>query len=478
MNRMARIGVTAAFTAIVCAGVGIGIAASGDVQLAAAPGGSGGPAVVTPLASARRIPEWLVRPVAGARLQSAVQPALAALPPSRCVVVSDGHDEIVSDHPTDELAPASNLKLLVATAAIETFGAQNKLATDVLTTSPPDGTGAVTGDLVLRGAGDPLLETATYGRTQKYGAAPHTALEALADHVVAAGVKHITGAVLGDESRYDDQRNVDSWPARIVSQNQAGPLSALSVNDARAYPAIAEATGSVRPAPDPAAYAASALTELLRARGVVIDGEARSATTPAGATVLLSEPSLAIADIVGEMLTYSDNNTAELLLKELGAQKAGDGSTAAGLPVERTALGSAGIDLAGATVMDGSGLDPTNRVSCRLLTKLLSHDGARGPLSSGLAQAGKPGTMRDRFRGSPVAGDVRAKTGTLRGVTALSGWIHTQKNSDLAFSILLDLDGRDVGDADLVRTQRVVEALASYPDAPPVASVEPAAART
>lgn len=475
MRGAGRIGITAALTAVVCAVVGVSIAANSGIELASAEPDPR--SVVTPLASARRIPEWLVRPVAGRHLQAAVAPALDALPASRCVVVSDGHDEIVSDHPTAELAPASNLKLLVATAALETFGAQATLATDVLTTAPSAG-GVVNGDLVLRGAGDPLLETVTYGRTQKYGAAPHTALETLADHVVATGVNHITGSVLGDETRYDAERNVPSWPARIVSQNQAGPLSGLSLNDARAYPPIFAAEGSVRPAPDPAGYAAAALTELLRARGVVIDGEPRSAGTPAGATLLWSEPSLPIADIVGEMLTYSDNNTAELLLKELGAQKAGNGSTASALPVERTALGAAGIDLSGATVLDGSGLDPTNRVSCRLLTQILTHDGADGPLSKGLPIPGKPGTLRDRFRNSPVAGDVRAKTGTLRGVTALSGWLHTKQNADLAFSILLDLGGRDVGDADLVRTQRVVEALAAYPDAPPVESVQPMATRT
>jgi len=477
MTRTGRIGAAAALTAVVCAVVGVSIAATGGIELAAA-ADPGGPVLATPIASARRVPEWLVRPVAGRRLRTAVAPALDALPANRCVVVSDSHDELIGDHPTDELAPASNLKLLVATAALETFGPQGKVGTDILTTSAPDDSGTIAGDLVMRGAGDPLLETATYGRTQKYGAAPHTALETMADHIVATKVTHITGAVIGDESRYDTERHVANWPNRIVSQNQAGPLTGLSVNDARAYPPIVEASGAVRPAPDPAAYAASALTELLRARGVTIDGEARSGVTPTGATELWSEPSLPVSDIVAEMLTYSDNNTAELLLKELGAQQAGSGSTAAALPVERTALGAAGIDLSGSTVVDGSGLDPTNRVSCRLLTQILTHDGSGGPLSSGLPRPGQPGTLRDRFRSSPVADRVRAKTGTLRGVTALSGWLHTDKGSDLAFSILVDLGSRDVSDADLVHTQRVVEALDSYPDAPPVESVQPLATGT
>lgn len=465
-----RIALLAAVSSVVCAGVGAALVADGELVLAQ---GSSGAAAVTPLLSARRAPEWLARPVAARRLRAAVAPALAGLPANRCVVVDDGATELIAENPDVLLTPASNLKLLVATAAIKSLGADTRLQTRAVASSGRDAAGVIGGDLFLVGGGDPLLETAPYGTTQKYGPAPHTPLEDLADRIRDAGVTRVDGAVVGDESRYDGERSVPTWPRRLLAQNQVGPLSALSVNDARAYPATGEAGGTVRPAADPAAYAAGALTELLRARGVVVAGEPRSGATPADAVDIVTLPSLTVTEIVGEMLTYSDNNTAELLLKELGVQKAGAGTTASGLSVERTALGSASINLGTAVVVDGSGLDPTNKVTCRLLTGVLEADGPAGPVSSGLARAGRPGTLRDRFRQSRVAESVRAKTGTLRGASALSGWLTTEAGSELAFSIISDVDGREVSESDRVAQERVVEALASYPDAPPPSALEP-----
>ena len=89
----------------------------------------------------------------------------------------------------------------------------------------------ITGDVWLVGGGDPLLATQDYVHTFRRPPEPVTSLEALADGVVAAGVTQITGRVVGDESRYDTQRYVASWPARYIRAPEIGPMSALSVND-------------------------------------------------------------------------------------------------------------------------------------------------------------------------------------------------------------------------------------------------------
>src|SRR5690606_32087318 len=99
------------------------------------------------------------------------------------------------------LVPASNLKLLTGFAALELLGADTRFRTDVVGSAAPDGSGTVAGDLWLVGGGDPLLSTAPFRARVKYGSSmAYTAMEAVADAVVAAGVRRVTGSVLGDES--------------------------------------------------------------------------------------------------------------------------------------------------------------------------------------------------------------------------------------------------------------------------------------
>ena len=131
-----------------------------------------------------------------------------------------------------------------------------------------------------------------------------------------------------------------------------------------------------------------------------------------------------------------------------------EGSTAAGVAAIADSLKARGFDLTGVVIHDGSGLDPTDRATCRLLDRILQSDGADGPIAKGLPVAHQTGTLEDRYYRSPAAGKVRAKTGTLKNVTALSGWVHTDKGVDLSFSVVLDLD-RDVGGADLRFSERI-----------------------
>src|SRR5690606_26542582 len=115
---------------------------------------------------------------------------------------------------------------------------------------------------------------------------PLTFLDELADRVVASGVRHVTGGVVGDETRYDQARSVDSWPERYLSQDQVGPLSALSVDDGyrRTVPPDGEGEPERERSAEPATDAAAALVELLRSRGVVVDGGPSTGVAPAGAT--------------------------------------------------------------------------------------------------------------------------------------------------------------------------------------------------
>ena len=432
----------------------------------------------TPVLSARRVPDVLVRPQAARRLRSRIDPILESAPAQTCVVVADGAAEVYERKPDELMPAASNQKLLTAFAALDVFDVDTTFTTRVAAGAAPAG-GTVEGDLWVIGGGDPVIDSDTYQSTMRYGRTPHTKVEDIADRIAAAGVTRITGSIRGDDSRYDDQRVVPTWPDRYLQQNQVGPLTALSVNDARTYPVVAGgAGGTPRPAADPPAYAASALTDLLRARGVDVVGAPGSGTAPTDLRTLVDVPSMPLRDIVGEMLRFSDNNTAELLLKEIGREASGTGSTESGLATMRSVLERAGLPMDGVELVDGSGLDIGNRVTCRLLSDTLGAAGTESPIAAGLAIADGPdGTLRDRFEGSPAAGAVRAKTGTLKTVTALSGWASTERGLDVRFAVVVNTGGRDVAASDLALQQKVAEAVLSYPDAVDPAIVGPGPCR-
>ena len=460
--------------------VGYGVSTESDRSAAAEPAvaagaAPGGPA--TPVLSARRVPELLVRPQAARRLAAKLQPLVASAPAQTCLVVADGPTTLFAAQPDVPMPAASNQKLVTALTALDVLGPDATFTTRLAATAAP-AAGVVDGDLWMIGGGDPVIDSDTYQSTLKYGKTPHTRLEDIADRVVAAGITSITGSIKGDESRFDSVRTIPTWPSRYLAQNQVGPLSALSVNDARTYPVVpGTSSGTPQPAADPPAYAADALRQLLIARGVAVSGPAASGTAPEGLTTIADVASLPLRDIVKEMLTFSDNNTAELLLKGVGVAASKQGTTEAGLKEARRVLADAKVGLDGVVLLDGSGLDTGNRLTCRVLDDVLGAAGPSGPIADGLAVADGPdGTLRDRYTNSPAAGAVRAKTGTLKAVTALSGWVTTTSGAAIRFSTIVNTGTRDVAASDLAYETKVTEAMLSYPDAvsPDVVAPRPA----
>lgn len=420
--------------------------------------------------SARRLPEVLVRPVALRSLRAAAAPVVADAPPSSCLVVRDGGADVLSVHPTADLAPASNMKLLTAAAALDVLGPATTLTTRVVGRRPSGGT--VTGDLFLVGGGDPLLTTQTGTTLFTHGPQQVTSMERLADRVVASGVRRVSGSVVGDGGRHEPVRSLPTWPRRFVGNGIVAPLSALLVNDGWRVSAVPPATGG-GPAEDPDAHAAAVLTELLTARGVIVDGPPRSGRAPTAAPVLVAQPSLPVRTLVAEMLTFSDNTTAELLLRELDLARGGRGTTAGGAAVLARWTAAHHPSARPAVVVDGSGLSPQNRVTCTLLVDVLQAGGRDGLLAGGLARPGRPGTLDDRLRRPEVRDRVRAKTGTLNDVTALSGWVRTTRDVDLAFAVVENTGGRRVTADDIALQSRLVDAVVAYPQGPPVDALAP-----
>lgn len=441
-----------------------------DVSDAAAPGPAP-TAMATPVLSVRRVPTVVAAPIAARRLYADLDALMSSLPADSCLIV-EGPD-LRYDHRGDApLVPASTAKLLTATAALDALGPDERLRTAVVAPAPPAG-GVVAGDLTLVGGGDPLLATPDYAARFVRQPQTFTDLDALAAAVQQAGVQRIDGSVVGDESRYDRTRYVPSWPPRYIDQNQVGPLSSLTVNDGfERFPLASGAGGPLEPAPDPAANAAGVLTLLLETRGVDVVGPPRSGTAPPGAVEVAAVESPPLRDVVGQLLRESDNNTGELLLKELG-HGVGDPSTAGGAAAARERLDDGDVDLTGAALVDGSGLSLDNRVTCTLLVDLLSRPETGAMLQDLLAVAGETGTLAGRYQGTPLEGVLRAKTGSLTSVASLAGVV-ADDDPALTFALVVNVPAPEAVPAgvDAVE-QQVAETLAGWPRVPDLAVLGP-----
>ncbi|MGH9246239.1 MAG: D-alanyl-D-alanine carboxypeptidase/D-alanyl-D-alanine endopeptidase [Acidimicrobiales bacterium] len=444
---------------------------------------------VTPVLSARRTPSLVSLPVAERRLQAALTELMGRVQGNACLTVRVGDREVFADDPDIPIVPASIEKLATATAVLHHVPGDERFHTSVRAAALP-ADGVVDGNLFIVGAGDPLLMTDDYEQTFRRQPQTRTDFEALADAVVAAGVRVVGGSVVGDESRYDQARDVDAWPARFAGQNVTGPLSALMVNDGFVHadpePAAPEGETGQEPipndappprreaAPDPPAHAASVLTSLLELRGVDVQGPPGSGAAPAGAVEVAGIDSPPVTEVIAQMLRESDNTTAELLLKELGVRAGGAGTTGAGIEVVADTLGELGIAADGVRLLDGSGLAEANQVTCRFVQALLDRAGRDSVLANGLAVAGETGTLAERFEGSTAEGRLRAKTGTLRQVTALAGFVDTPGGASLSFSYIVNLTGGDRVNAPDRQLQRELgEALVRYPDSPPESELGP-----
>jgi serine-type D-Ala-D-Ala carboxypeptidase/endopeptidase (penicillin-binding protein 4) len=428
----------------------------------------------TPVWSPRRVPRWLVTPAADDRLRLAVQPVIDQAPPDTCLVVTERGRVVVSQQPDLVVVPASNQKLVTAHVVLETLGPDHTYRTAVVA---PSGAvdGVVAGDLWLVGGGDPVLVTADFAASFDPPAAA-TSLEDLADRIVAAGVERIDGSIVGDASRYDDQTDVPGWPVRDYGTAAPGPLLALAVNRGfSSYATDPEAIVIPSRAPDAPAAAAQRLRELLVNRGVTVTGGARSgsvATDGLGddTTEIAAIESPPLVDIVATMLTESDNTVAELLLKELAVADGREGSSEQGLEVLREVV--AGLDLPAqdAVFADGSGLHDANRLRCSFVIGLLDRLGPDSVIAEGLPRSGETGTLHDRLDG-PLAGALRAKTGSLRETTALSGFAEAFEDIDLTFAFIANAP--DVPDSVLDLQELLGTVLVRYPEGPSLAELAP-----
>ncbi len=405
-------------------------------------------------------------------------------------------DTLFSSNAGNLMLPASTMKLFTAALAFDTFGPEHQFTTAVLRdgTVGPDGT--LTGNLVLRGGGDPGLST------RYYKAPAEGPMASLARMVAASGIKRVNGDLIADASAFESKRIPDGWLARYLESGYAARVSALSMNENLATVVIAPqpngsasvtleppsstvpvinnmrtiagskaARLSIRRLPDgridvrgwigskagsrsylvviddPAPWVAGTLRSALIAQGVSVTGQVRTGAASANAVTVASLSSPPLARLAAAMNRESINHFAELLFRDVAQVNSPDriGSAELGNTILKKFM-SDKVGAASNDVMatDGSGLSTLDRVTARSLVQLLSYahrSSWSADFHASLPVAGESELLRHRMRYTPAQGNLHAKTGTTNDVIGLAGYVTARDGEVLAFAFLYN--GRD-----------------------------------
>jgi len=391
--------------------------------------------------------------------------------------------------------PASNLKLFTTAAGLVILGSDYRFKSNVYLNGSIDGN-ILKGDLVIQGRGDPTIS----GRF--YGGDMFKVYNDWADSLLDKGIDEISGNIIGDDNAFDEIGLGTGWRWDYESEWFAAPSSAISFNDncvdlvvtvnkkthlpqievtpdtkytiimnkiltvskdsvtsINAYREsgtnVITVFGTIRDDSDsvktyvtvnnPTQFAMVVLKNVLRQKGIVIDGypiDINDMTTPldySKMTKLFTQYSPPLKEIVKVINKNSQNLFAEQLLKTIGLETSGFGSVAKGINAENNVFKEMGINPESMNIVDGSGLSRLDLVTPRQIVAVLSYMYKSKyfiPFFNSLPIAGVDGSMGDRLQNTKAQGNIRAKTGFLEGVRSLSGYAFTGDNEPIAFSII------------------------------------------
>jgi serine-type D-Ala-D-Ala carboxypeptidase/endopeptidase (penicillin-binding protein 4) len=367
------------------------------------------------------------------------------------VVESESRDVVCAKAPGRQRPLASNMKLFTTATALSRLGPKTRIPTKVFGDGRIDSGGVLHGSLYLQGGGDPALGTPAFYNGYLGGLG--TNLFSLAPQIRAAGIRAITGRLYADDTIFDRRRGVAD--SGYATSPYIGPLSGLAFNSGFSGPTSSSGFSS-----DPAKLAASKLARSLKAGGVAVSSQVALAPTPAAAEPVATLRSPTLNQLADMTDVYSNNFFAETLIKLLGARLGGAGTTAAGAAVVEEFARELG---SGVHAADGSGLTRSNRASPRQVANLLlamRDNPAGADFIQDLALTGKEGTVDDRTVGTAAYARCRTKTGTISGVSNLSGYCFNKSGRIMIFSVLMGSVG-DLGLAHLMQ-DRIAGLVASY----------------
>mgnify|MGYP006276740647 CR=1 FL=1 len=393
--------------------------------------------------------------------------------------VSDSGRVLFARNADTAMIPASNFKLVTTATAMGVLGPDYRFTTDVLGPPVDQGSGVISGNLYLRGTGDPtLVDPWTRPATGPF--------EQFADDLKKAGVKQVTGALVGDDSAFDRDFIGKGWLRRYILLDYAAETAALSINgnvmslDVRpdritSYPPttvlkyrrVVSSRGAftvTRPMEssevlvlnckpgksmhtsmtihNPSEYTTGVFLTILQRSGIHFGDPMRLVSDselplPAGLVRYGSHESAPLIKILTRINQHSDNLFADHVFKAVGFMRHGKGTLETSTTAVKEFLGKLGVDTAGLEIADGCGLSVLNRVSPRQFVQLLEGMSRRPDAAlfkSTLAAPNRPGTLSGRMTGLRVL----AKTGTIDGTCSLSGYVTTRAGQEVCFSILVN----------------------------------------
>ncbi|MHB1310774.1 MAG: D-alanyl-D-alanine carboxypeptidase/D-alanyl-D-alanine endopeptidase [Gemmatimonadaceae bacterium] len=396
-------------------------------------------------------------------------------------------DTLFARNADRQLMPASTMKLFTSAVALERFGADYRFATEVLREGSLGSDGVLRGNLVLRGAGDP-----SFSRRFADDASGETPMAAIARLVREAGVRRVSGDIIGDASAFEDRMVPEGWRSRYLGAHYAARVSALSYNEnlltVRVKAAGKAAAISFEPAlsgiaivnnvkvvsgrgarigvrqtehgievrgtigrankgssvqvvaEQPALMTTAAFRAALEAQGIVVDNQVRLGKAANGAPRVAVLPSAPLGELVTTMNGESNNHFAEMLFRNSARSVGVVGSADnANVLLRRFLYERANVMPTDVYAADGSGLSTADRVTPRAMVQLLGY-AARAPwhdvLERSLPVAGRTETLRRRMRYTPAMGNLHAKTGTTNDVASLGGYVMSKDGERLAFSFI------------------------------------------
>ncbi|PSK89169.1 D-alanyl-D-alanine carboxypeptidase/D-alanyl-D-alanine-endopeptidase (penicillin-binding protein 4) [Murinocardiopsis flavida] len=391
------------------------------------------------------------------------------------------------------LVPASNAKLLTSAAALDVLGPDHTFATKVAASEDP-ADGVVDGDLFLKGTGDPTMTAGAYDalaeKVAKSGVTkvtgdlkaddswfdgkglaadwdesdePYHYAAQISALTVAANTDYDTGsvnakAVPGASKGAAVKASLSPMADNLTVQNKGetgAKDSEASLGAARksgtntftfsgSLPAGGAAFEELRTVHKPTNHATHLFAAALEEHGVEVGGTIARGVAPKGADTVAARESMPLEKLLVPFLKLSNNGHAEILVKSMGRKVEGEGSWDAGLPQISAALNRLGVKTDGMELTDGSGLAATDKVRADTVTALLEEAPGEpwfAAWQKSLPLAGDPdrmvgGTLSERMRGTAAEGKVHAKTGSLTGASALSGYATSADGEKLVFSIL------------------------------------------
>ncbi len=343
-------------------------------------------------------------------------------------------DTIFQINAKKPMVPASNTKLFTTATALELMGPDYPLKTVLYTDDKNLKDGVINGNLYLKGYGNSLFTSRD--------------IDSMVIVLRKMGIKKVTGNIIGDDSYFDEIYKRADWIEQEHSHVRIPPVSALVVNRNtvitykryrhRHYRRFIHYFKS------PPLEAAEILRSSLRRHGIKVYGKAEKGITPENVTTL-AESKVMLKDLIKRINKHSDNFLAECLFKTLGAfssKKQGNSlySTQAILDF----INDNGIYSLGTSVVDGSGISKYNTMTpCAiigLLEKMYFDLRDFQYFYNSLSIAGVDGTLEDRMIHTTAENNFRGKTGTLNGVSNVSGYIKTMQKNELIVSMLFHFD--------------------------------------